>query len=93
MPMQFQLVGWSHYGFTNDAGKYVEGYKFHIVRESSSQNFNGSEATSVSVSEQMVQRCGEPVVNGVYGCTYDQRGRLAGYKLLKDPRQQKLPGV
>lgn len=91
--MQFQLVGWSHYGFTNDAGKYVEGYKFHIIRHSSAQNFHGSEACSLSVSEQTVQHCGEPVVNGIYNVTYDQKGRIAGYKLAQDPRQQKISGT
>lgn len=91
--MQFQLVGWSHYGFTNDKGQYVEGYKFHIIRSSMARDFHGSEATSVSVSEQLVQHCGEPVVGGIYNCTYDQKGRLAGYKLAVDPAQQKIKGT
>lgn len=88
--MQFTLVGWSHFGFTNDQGKYVEGYKFHIIRASTVRDFHGSEATAITVSEQLVQRCGEPVVGGVYNCTYDQKGRIAGYKLAVTPGQQKI---
>lgn len=77
--LQFNLVGWSHYGFTNDAGQYVEGFKFHINRPSMAKGFNGLEACSVSVSEQTVQKCGEPKINTVYDVVYDQKGRIAQY--------------
>lgn len=91
--MQFQLVGWSHYGFTNDKGQYVEGFKFHILRQSAARDFHGNEACSLSVSEQLVQHCGEPVVGGVYNVTYDQKGRIAGYRLASDPNQTKIKGT
>lgn len=91
--MQFTLVGWSHYGFTNDKGQYVEGYKFHIVRQSAARDFHGHEACSMSVSEQTVQHCGDPIVGGVYNVTYDQKGRIAGYKCVQDPSQTRIKGA
>lgn len=79
MQLQFNLVGFNHYGFTNDSGQYVEGYKFSINRPCSSRGFKGLEACSVSVSEQTVQKCGEPQLNTVYDVVYDQKGRIAHY--------------
>lgn len=81
--MQFQLIGWSHYGFTNDSGKYVEGYKFHICRQSAVRDFHGMEVAALSVSEDLVHRMGLPELNGLYNVTYDQKGRLAGYSLVE----------
>lgn len=89
--MQFKLLGWSHYGFTNDAGKYIEGYKFHVQRPCMKDNFHGDEVAAISVSEKLVQSCGEPKVNNIYNCTYDQNGRLIGYALVT--AQQKMPGT
>lgn len=80
--MQFNLVGYSHYSFTNDQGKLVEGFKFHVVRPSASPNFHGHEACSLSVSEKLVQECGDPKVGTTYSVQYDQRGRIASYKAL-----------
>lgn len=87
--MQFTLVGWSQFGFQGDQG-YVSGYKFHIIRESVSSNLHGREACSVTVPTDIVSRIGEPQIGGVYNCTYDQRGRIIGYKLLQAPGQQKM---
>lgn len=77
--LQFVLVGYNHFGFTSDNGKYVEGYKFHVNRPSSVQGMVGQEACSITVSEQLVQKCGEPKVNTVYNVVYDQKGRIASY--------------
>lgn len=79
--MYFRLLGWSHYGFTNDQGKYVEGYKFHLSRPSASSHFQGEEVAAVSVSEALVQKCGEPKVGNLYDVQYDQKGRIGFYKL------------
>lgn len=91
--MHFKLVGWSHYGFTNDKGQYIEGFKLHVVRPSTARDFNGQEVAALSASEQLVQRCGELTVGGLYNVTYDQKGRLAGYKLAQAPGQQKIPNT
>lgn len=91
--LQFQLVGYSHYGFTNDKGQYIEGYKFHVVRPpSKANNFYGNEATSITVSEQLVQKCGTPHVNQVYEVTYDQSGKIADYRMIQ-PGQEKIKGA
>lgn len=89
--MQFRLIGWSHFGFTADGGKYVEGYKFHISRPSTVSDFHGEEVASLTVSEQMVQRFGEPKVGQVYQVMYDQKGRLASYAPVQ--AQTKLPNT
>lgn len=90
--MQFTLVGYSHYGFTNDRGQYIEGFKFHVVRPSGKKNFQGMEAVSISVSEEMVQQFGLPELNKAYAVTYDQNGKLASYKLV-NPAQTKIAGA
>lgn len=82
-PFQFKLVGYSHYNFTSDAGKHVEGFKFHVNRPCTRSGFNGLEACSINVTPEMVQACGEPVVNGTYNVIYDQSGRVGGYTLVK----------
>lgn len=89
--MYFRLIGWNHYGFTNDAGKYIEGYKFHISRPSSKRNFQGEEVSAISVSEEMVQKFGEPKVGNVYDVQYDQNGRVCFYKLRT--AQQRISGT
>lgn len=94
MAMQFQLIGYSHYGFTADNGKYLEGYKFHVARPSASRDFKGMEVAALSVSENIVQACGEPVVGKTYAVTYDQKGRVVSYQMSpvapsqSPPRQQ-----
>lgn len=79
--MYFRLLGWNHYGFTNDQGKYIEGYKFHLSRPSTTAHFQGEEVAAVSVSEELVQKCGEPKVGNLYDVQYDQKGRIGFYKL------------
>lgn len=91
--MHMTIVGYSHYGFTNDQGKYIEGYKFHVVRPSGKNNFQGMEAVSISVSEQMVQQFGLPELNKSYAVTYDQNGKLASYKPTTPPAQTKIAGA
>lgn len=88
-PLQFNLVGWSHYSFTADDGKFLEGYKFHVVRPSMKSGFNGNEAAVLSVSEQLVQACGDPQTGRIYECMYDQKGRLASYKAVSPAGPQK----
>lgn len=91
--LQFQLVGWSHYGFTNDKGQYIEGYKFHVIRPSSRQNFNGNEVAQLSVSERTVQQCGDPQLGVTYNVVYDQTGKLASYKPAQVPGQTQIKGT
>lgn len=90
--MFFRLLGFSHYGFTNDQGRYVEGYKFHICRKSFNPNFQGEEVAAVSVSEQLVQRCGDPDVGKLYSVSYDPKGRIAAYALAQQA-QTKIAGT
>lgn len=89
--MQFKVIGWSHYSFTGDDGKFHEGYKFHVSRPSMSSGMHGEEVAALSISEAIVQKCGEPKVGNLYNVQYDQRGRVAWYQLVTG--QQKIPGA
>lgn len=88
--MQFQLLGFSHYGFTNDQGQYVSGWKFHVARPSSKKDFVGHEVAAISVSEAVVKECGDPRVGSAYNAVYDQNGKLVGYTLYQ-PDQTRIP--
>lgn len=88
--MNFQLIGYSHFSFTNDNGQFVSGYKFHVSRPSNKRNFVGNEVAALTVSEEVVKTCGEPRVGSAYHATYDQSGKLIGYALY-DPQQTKIP--
>lgn len=89
--MQFRLIGLSHYGFTNDKGQYIEGFKFHISRPPTIRGFEGEEVAAISVSEQIVQRCGKPKVGVLYGAVYDQKGKLCNYAPLQ--QQTRIPNT
>lgn len=93
MSLQFQLVGYRYYEFTTDDNRHMEGTSFYVVRPPSSSGVVGSEAVKMSVRQDIVDRCGKPEVGAIYDVLYDQKGKIAEYRLAKHAPMPPAPGV
>lgn len=80
--LQFQVIGHNAYDFTNDKGEHIAGTKFYVARpfKRTNPSTRGLEATSFTVPQDVLDRCGYPELNAVYDAVYDERGRIFHYK-------------